>query len=217
MTEVLRHCAAIRELNSQKDKEGKGMYKPKFIGLSHVCIFVDDVEEAFRYYERILGAVPVQYIPHWKNKGFFQAGGFIEEAEEGDVSIGFMDVPGTKLTIELMCYHNPKGRQEPVFFKANDISGARHVALKIVDIEEAFEHIKSQPDATLINTSDDYRVYQISETYPDDFRYLDPEKEADAEAKEKAAQILGNTKYFYFLDKYGTQWEFEQGHSDIGD
>ena len=52
------------------------MKKPVFTGLSHVCIFVDDVMEAFQYYERILGAVPNQHIPHWKNKGFFQAGGF---------------------------------------------------------------------------------------------------------------------------------------------
>ena len=103
------------------------MKKPVYTGLSHVCIFVDDVEEAFRYYERILGAVPNQCIPHWKNKGFFQAGGFIEEAEEAEVSIGFMDVPGTKFTIELMCYHYPEGRKTPIVFKANDISGARHV------------------------------------------------------------------------------------------
>jgi maltose O-acetyltransferase len=37
------------------------------------------------------------------------------------------------------------------------------------------------------------------------------------QAKQKAADILGNTKYFYFIDKYGLQWEFEQGHTDIGD
>lgn len=33
------------------------MNEPEFCGLSHVCIFVDDVEEAFAYYEMILGAV----------------------------------------------------------------------------------------------------------------------------------------------------------------
>lgn len=48
------------------------MEKPIFTGLSHVCIFVDDVKEAFAYYERILGAVPNQHIPHWKNEGFFR-------------------------------------------------------------------------------------------------------------------------------------------------
>ncbi len=193
------------------------MEKPVYTGLSHVCIFVNDVEEAFNYYERILGAVPNQYIPHWKNPGFFRAGGFIKEAEEAEVSIGFMDVPGTKFTIELMCYHSPKGRQEPVIFKANDISGARHVALKVVNIEEAFNYIKAQPDVTLINTTDDYKVFQISKTDPSEFRFFDPEKENDAAAKQSAADILGNTKYFYFIDKYGLQWEFEQGHTDIGD
>lgn len=193
------------------------MEKPNFTGLSHVCIFVDDVIEAFIYYERILGAIPNQHIPHWKNKGFFQAGGFIEEAEEGEVSIGFMDVPGTRFTIELMCYHNPKGRQEPVIFKANDISGARHVALKVTNIEEAFEYIKSQPDVMMINTTDDYRVYQISETSYTDFYFFDQERQNDKEEKKKSAEILSNTKYFYFIDKYGLQWEFEQGHTDIGD
>ena len=132
------------------------MGKPIFTGLSHVCIFVDDVKEAFAYYERILGAVPNQHIPHWKNEGFFQAGGFIEEAKEAEVSIGFMDVPGTKFTIELMCYHKPEGRKEPIIFKANDISGARHVALKVTNIEEAFAYIKAQPDVTLINTITGY-------------------------------------------------------------
>ena len=130
----------MKQFDSMKVKERIHMKKPVFTGLSHVCIFVDDVKAAFEYYERILGAVPNQHIPHWKNKGFFQAGGFIEEAEQAEVSIGFMDVPGTRFTIELMCYHNPKGRQEPVIFKANDISGARHVALKVVNIEEAFEY-----------------------------------------------------------------------------
>lgn len=193
------------------------MEKPRFTGLSHVCIFVDDVEQAFDYYARILGAVPVQLIPHWKNKGFFQAGGFIDEAERGDVSIGFMSVPGTRLTIELMCYHYPAGRKEPLFFKANDVSGVRHVALKVENVDEAFEYIKAQPDVTLVNSSDAYRAFQISKTRPDDFRFLDAAKEANMPAKEQAAEILSNTRYFYFIDKYGTQWEFEQGHTDIGD
>ena len=24
---------------------------------------------------------------------------------------------------------------------------------------------------------------------------------------------IGNTYYFYFIDRYGVQWEFEQGHN----
>lgn len=193
------------------------MSKPNFTGLSHVCIIVDNLMEAFSYYERILGAVPDQCIPHWKNKGFFECAGYIEEAEEAEISIGFLNVPGTAFTIEIMEYHNPQGWREPIIFRANDVSGARHVALKVTNIEEAFEHIKSQPDATLINTSPKYRVFQIGETRPEDFYYFDKQKEADADGKTAAANILGTIKYFYFIDKYGLQWEFEQGHTDIGD
>lgn len=190
---------------------------PKFIGLSHVCIFVDDMMEAVSYYQKLLGAVPDHYLSHWHNKGFFQAGGFVKEADEGDVSIAFLQVPGTKLTLELMQYHNPAGRKEPVFFAANDVSGARHVALKITNIEEAFLHIKSMPDTRLINQSEDYQVFQISHTDPSEVHFFDQGPQETDERNEQTAKILGQVKYFYFIDKYGLQWEFEQGHSDIGD
>ena len=41
-------------------------------------------------------------------------------------------------------------------------------------------------------------------------------KEMD-ERKQQTAKILSEVRYFYFIDKYGLQWEFEQGHTDIGD
>ena len=190
---------------------------PQFTGLSHVCIFVDDMMEAVSYYRKLLGAVPDHYLSHWRNKGFFQAGGFIDEAEEGDVSIAFVNVPGTKLTLELMQYHYPEGRKEPVIFAANDVSGARHVALKITNIDEAFLHIKSMPDTRLINQTDAYRVFQISETQPSEVHFFDQDLRETDERNVQTAGILSGVRYFYFIDKYGLQWEFEQGHSDIGD
>lgn len=190
---------------------------PKFTGLSHVCIFVDDLMEAVSYYQKLLGAVPDHNLSHWRNPGFFQAGGFIDEAEEGDVSIAFVNVPGTKLTLELMQYHYPEGRKTPVIFAANDVSGARHVALKITNIEEAFLHIKSMPDTKLINQTDSYQVFQISETLPAQVRFFDQDVREIDERNVQTAKILSQVRYFYFIDKYGLQWEFEQGHSDIGD
>lgn len=192
------------------------MEKPKFTGLSHVCVFTDDIATAVEHYQRILGAVADQLIPHWKNEGFFKAGGFINEAATAEVSIAFMSVPGTDFTLEVMQYHNPKGRQQPIVFKANDVSGARHVALKVTNIEQAFEYIKTQPDVTLINTTPAYKVFQIGKTTPEDLYYYDDKKEADKTFKQNAADILSGVKYFYFIDKYGLQWEFEQGHTDIG-
>lgn len=190
---------------------------PRFTGLSHICIFVDEMKTAIDYYRTLLGVVPDHYLPHWKNPGFFRAAGFLDEAEKGDVSIAFVNVPGTKLTLELMQYHYPEGRKQPVFFAANDVSGARHVALKVTNIEEAFAHVKSMPDTRLINQSDQYRVFQISKTQPSQVRFFDQDVRHSDERNAETARILSQVKYFYFIDKYGLQWEFEQGHSDIGD
>ena len=162
---------------------------PKFAGLSHVCIFVDDMMEAVDYYQKLLGVVPDHYLSHWRNEGFFKAGGFVKEAADGDVSIAFVNVPGTKLTLELMQYHSPEGRKEPVFFAANDVSGARHVALKITNIDEAFLHIKSMPDTRLINETDDYQVFQISETYPDEVHFFDQNMKEMDERKQQTAKM----------------------------
>ena len=190
---------------------------PHFTGLSHVCIFVDDMMQAVSYYQKLLGAEPDHYLSHWRNKGFFQAGGFLDQSGEGDVSIAFVNVPGTRLTLELMQYHYPEGRKEPVIFAANDVSGARHVALKITNIDEAFQHIKSMPDTKLINQSEDYQVFQISQTQPSEVHFFDQDLRESDERNVQTARILSQVRYFYFIDKYGLQWEFEQGHSDIGD
>ena len=190
---------------------------PNIVGLSHICIFVDDMEQAVDYYRALLGVQPDHCLSHWRNKGFFQAGGFVDEAADGDVSIAFVNVPGTKLTLELMQYHYPKGRTEPVIFAANDISGARHVALKVTNIEAAFAHIQSMPDTRLINETEAYRVYQISETQPSEVRFFDQAPGETDGRNTETARILGQVRYFYFIDRYGLQWEFEQGHTDIGD
>ena len=34
--------------------------------------------------------------------------------------------------------------------------------------------------------------------------------------KEKVCGIIGKIRFFYIVDKYGIQWEFEEGHTDIG-
>ena len=190
---------------------------PHIIGLSHICIFVDDMERAVAYYRDLLGVQPDHCLSHWRNEGFFKAGGFVDEAADGDVSIAFVNVPGTKLTLELMQYHYPKGRTEPVIFAANDVSGARHVALKITNIDQAFLHVKSMPDTKLINQTEAYRVFQISETAPEEVHFFDQDIREKDERNVETAKILSQVRYFYFIDKYGLQWEFEQGHSDIGD
>lgn len=56
----------------------------------------------------------------------------------------------------------------------------------------------------------------ISETSPQEVHFFENDNPED-ERNRTTADILGKVRYFYFIDKYGLQWEFEQGHTDIGD
>jgi methylmalonyl-CoA/ethylmalonyl-CoA epimerase len=87
----------------------------------------------------------------------------------------------------------------------------------VKNIDKAFNHVKSQEGVRLISDSPDYFPYKIDDITVDEFSFFDESLENDFNEKEKARSIVGNIRYFYFIDKYGVQWEFEEGHSDIGD
>ena len=89
-----------------------------------------------------------------------------------------------------------------------------HIALKVNNIEESFDFIKKQ-DVKLISDHIDYRPYQISSITADEFYFFDKEKENNNILKQETCKIIGSIKYFYFVDRYGIQWELEQGHSDL--
>lgn len=189
--------------------------KPVFTGLSYICIMVDDVNEAFQYYERLLGAAPREYFPYWRNKGFFRGMGFLKEAGESEVSVGIMDLPGTSLTLALMRFHYPEGRKTPILFKANDMSGVRFVSLETENIEEAFAYISTQPDITLINTSGDYKVTQLSVTRPFDFLCFDWNMEGNFDKKQEESERISSRRFFHFVDRYGVQWELMQEQREL--
>ncbi|OGT31004.1 MAG: hypothetical protein A3E87_06215 [Gammaproteobacteria bacterium RIFCSPHIGHO2_12_FULL_35_23] len=50
---------------------------------------------------------------------------------------------------------------------------------------------------------------------PKNFKFFDSVKENNKPEKQKVCSTIGNIRYFYFVDKYGIQWECEQGHTDI--
>jgi hypothetical protein len=37
-----------------------------------------------------------------------------------------------------------------------------------------------------------------------------------AGAKEAICEIVKGIRFFYAVDRYGIEWEFEEGHADIG-
>lgn len=202
-------CKVIKKIEAKGEKNKK----LKFTDFAHINIVVDDIDTGIQYYRELLEAVPIQIFRNFKNTGFAKAAGFLEDAEDISLSIAFLEIPGTKLTLELMQYLEPATVNAQHIEDVNNINGVRHVALEINNIEEAFEYIKSLPDIKLINPSDSYRPYKIDDITPEQVRFFDAEKENNSGSKREVCETIGNTYYFYFLDKYGVQWEFEQGHA----
>ena len=53
---------------------------------------------------------------------------------------------------------------------------------------------------------------EIDDITADEVQFFEADMEADGNIKKQLCQTISNTYYFYFIDKYGVQWEFEQGH-----
>lgn len=188
----------------------------KILGLGHINVVVDDLSEGINYYQELFSGIPLQLFPHFKNRGFSLSAGFLENPDEVDVSICFIQIPNTHVTLELMEYHNPAGDHDSVIKRTNNIGKVGHICLKVQNIVSAFEHISSIRETKLINMSEDYKPFYISEISPSDFRFFEKSLESNKEEKEAVCNTIKNIRYFYFIDKYNIQWEFEEGHKGIG-
>jgi len=188
-----------------------------FTSLGHICIIVDNIEEATEFYKELFGAKPIQNFPKLKNKGFAKAAGFLNNPEKVEVTIRFLQLPTQEgIYLELMEYHSPAGKYVSNYKEATDRNLVAHIALRVTNIIESFEHIKTVNGVRLITDSIDYQPYKIDEISPSEFYFFDDRLENNVEEKENVCRIIGNIKYFYFVDKYGIQWELEQGHGDVG-
>ena len=91
-------------------------------GLWHFGIIVDDIESATKFYQKLLDTKPIQHL-HVKNIGLAKSLGFMKTPEEVDLSIRFLAIPNA-ITLELIEYHNPKGKTIiNKSIKPNDIGG----------------------------------------------------------------------------------------------
>lgn len=188
----------------------------EFNGFGHVNIVVDDLESATTFYQSLFGARPDQDFPHFKNRGFALAAGFHEDPDAVDVSIRFLEIPGADLFLELMEYHSPVSDTSIAKHRTNDLGGPRHLCLRVRDIDVAFEHVTKTAGIELISASADYRPQRIDAITPRDFSFFDSQQESDAAAKAEVCRIVGGIRFFYAIDRYGLQWEFEEGHDGVG-
>ena len=179
--------------------------------LSHVNIVVDDMAKAIEFYSKTLQAKPFLEFPRFRNSGFARSAGFLDDPESVCVSICFMKLASTdEFSLELMEYHSPAGATDIYYKKTNDQGGPRHIALGVENIDEAFEHVKKQPGVRLINESPEYRPFTIDSIGDNEFLFFDEALNNDVHARLSVQDTVGRIRYFYFLDPYGVQWEFEQ-------
>ena len=189
-----------------------------FDSLGHINVVVTDLEEATQFYQALFGASVEQTFPHFKNVGFARSAGFLDNSESVDVSIRFLKLSFSRseeLFLELFVFHHPPGRQEITPRKTNDVGGPRHVCLRVTNIDEVFAHVKSIAGVHLINESPEYRPYFISPIKPRAIELPDTGRDT-AEAREAICEIVKGIRFFYAIDRYGIEWEFEEGHADIG-
>ena len=172
----------------------------KIKGLGHVNIVVDDINEAISFYKNLFDATPIQIFPHFKNIGFAKSAGFMSSPETVDVSIAFVLIEAANLFIELMEYHSPRGAHEIRKYDTNDMGGPRHICLQVENIDDAFSTIKANQDVRLISAHNNYAPYKIDSISSDEFRFFDESQEQDKSAKNNVCEIVGQIRYFYFID-----------------
>jgi maltose O-acetyltransferase len=177
--------------------------------MDHINIIVDDIDEALNFYQNLFGAETIHIFPHFKNIGFAKSAGFLDSPGEVDITMAYLKIPDIETRIELFCFHHPEGNSSIQFKKTNDLGGIRHVCLQVDDINAAFELIKSCDGVTLINPSPEYKPNKIDKISTSQFQFFDAALEKNMTMKQKTADLVGETSFFYFIDKYGVQWEFE--------
>ncbi|MBK2028426.1 VOC family protein [Francisella noatunensis] len=182
-------------------------------GLSHINITVDNIEKGIEYYKNLFNAKPIQIFHRFKNDNFYKSAGFMENYKDALASIAFLKIENIPLTLELMEYHNPKGDDNKnIKKKTNDIGNVGHISLKTSNIDKDFDYIAKSGLVSMINSHKDYKPYTLGKINPDQFKFFDKELESSKSEKHKVCKYVSSIKYFYFIDKYGVQWELEQGN-----
>lgn len=160
------------------------------LGLSHINVIVPDVAEATEFYGRVLGFEEA-YDENGEKMDYtnvtMEAFALDAGLMDGNVNVDvrFLRHPQTGIYLELMTYHAPKGNQAiPGQPKTYDMGGPRHIAMEVSNCHEVFHYLKDQEGVTMINPSDRYHPVKL-EGFP--------------------------ITFFYWIDKYGIQWEMEEG------
>lgn len=154
--------------------------------ISHINVVVnDDIDTGAKYYQDTIGFSPASNADgpmHYTN---ITNNGFCVDAgfESCRVDILFLKHEITNLYLELFFYYEPDtGNTKIPIQQTNDVGGIRHIAVEVLDAVDTYNTLKAK----------DHQGRFITKDTPiplDPFPYT----------------------FFYWVDRYGVQWEFEQG------
>jgi catechol 2,3-dioxygenase-like lactoylglutathione lyase family enzyme len=160
------------------------------LGLSHINVIVDSIEEATQFYSETLG-----FIQAWDENGdimdylgiemeaFALDAGIMDG--QAKVDVRFLKHPQAGIFLELMHYHTPRGKNQiPPQPRTFDAGGPRHIAMEVSNCNEVFRFLKDREGVTMINSGKSYHPVKLN-GFP--------------------------ITFFYWIDKYGIQWEMEEG------
>jgi methylmalonyl-CoA/ethylmalonyl-CoA epimerase len=172
------------------------------LNFAHICVVVDDIENAGAFYESTLGATAHYDLVRCKNVGLAKGAGFLVNPETIELSVRFMRIPMVQLNLELIQFHTPADGELAVNQRAHD-RGLRHICLRVKDVDTTFQYLKTCDGIRMINQSPEYRPSQLDAVSPDQVRIFG--NGGDLAAYCRAA---ASVKFFYCIDPYGVQWEF---------
>ncbi len=160
------------------------------LGQSHVNVVVECIEEATEFYRRVLGFEQafdtngqIMDYAGVTMKSFALDAGIMDG--EATLDVRFLHHPQAGMYLELMRYHTPRGKtSRPPQPRTYDVGGPRHIALEVANCTEVFNFLKVQEGVTMISTDPSYHPVKL-DGFP--------------------------ISFFYWVDKYGIQWEMEEG------
>jgi catechol 2,3-dioxygenase-like lactoylglutathione lyase family enzyme len=175
------------------------------LAISHIAINTDDTFAAADYDLSVLGfelayegTKPVSYKDYNAAEFCYNAGfAFPDDGEVAcNIDLVWLKHPITGNFLELITYKKIPGKETFATRGVNDRGGVSHIALEVIDAKETYRALKAHPRA--------------GGTFTQIFDKVVP----CIGGNQKGPCILpddGTVNFFYWIDRYGVQWEFESG------
>lgn len=102
----------------------------------HVGITVADLDEAIEFFSTVLGVEPLE-TEYWNRVDFLEE---MTGYDELELRVGFFEVPGNGVLLELIEYMNPKGATyDPETYNVNN----SHVSFLVKSIDREFDRLRA--------------------------------------------------------------------------